>query len=75
MGDEFKEVIKERLFEALGLSKVDGIPINKLIFAYTMFKRLELEIDDSQKDNYDRIIVEYIETKAKDYNNAEDTIT
>jgi hypothetical protein len=40
-----------------------------------MFKRLELEIDDSQKDNYDRIIVEYIETKAKDYNNAEDTAT
>lgn len=80
MNDEFKEIIKEKLLEALGLSQTEGIPINKLIFAYTMFKRLEL--NEQNTEGLDRIIVEYIDNSAKGDNTSrgniddkEDTVT
>lgn len=58
------ELVKEKLIEALNLASTENIPINKLIFAYTMLKRLELDMQDN-KDEQDTIIVKYIDELAK----------
>jgi hypothetical protein len=62
---ELLQLVKDRLIEALQLSSIEGVPINKLVFAYVNLKRLELEMNAADKDEQHTIFVRYVDELAR----------
>jgi hypothetical protein len=62
--EELLQLVKDRLIEALQLASVENVPINKLVFAYVNLKRLELEMQNVDKDEQHTIFVRYVDELA-----------
>jgi hypothetical protein len=62
--EEILEKIKEKLIESIKLSNTEGIDIDRIVNAFVRLKRLEVEI--SELDTQDEIIIRYIEEKANE---------
>lgn len=71
--EEILQLVKDRLIEALQLANIENIPINKVIFAYVNLKRLELEMNNADKDAQHTIFVRYIDELAHNNNGSNNT--
>jgi hypothetical protein len=62
---EILQLVKDKLIEALQLASVENVPLNKLVFAYVNLKRLEIEMNNADKDEQHTIFVRYVDELAR----------